>query len=162
MEFEVESGEVVVSDPCYGLGELTLEVKSGTWESEVEMREGRVGALRASTEVPFYSQYNEHVANIPVDSGQAGIFEIGAYRNDNLVEAEPKFWKEYQKSCKSTPGEYWYAACCDAKLYGDNPYGEVPGGVVASSGYGDGVYSVEVVREDDEIVAIKITFIEEE
>ena len=38
----------------------------------------------------------------------------------------------------------------------------IEGGVVSSSGHGDGCYTLYTVEEDGEVIAMKIVFIEEE
>jgi hypothetical protein len=50
--------------------------------------------------------------------------------------------------------------CCDKTL--SKMAGVIPFGVVSSSGMGDGTYICEVAKENDEVVAIQVTFLEEE
>ena len=159
--FENTSGTLVVSDPCYTLSVWCLiqlqNVKKGTWNAYIEYSdEGRWGircakimALHDSEKTPTW----ESIGVIGVDSGQAGIFDILVFQNDATVEPKEKTF---------LPKEPWYSSCCDLTL-AENQAGVIPGGAVASSGYGDGVYEVFVSKNNDgEIAGVLIVFIEEE
>ncbi|WP_433957783.1 hypothetical protein [Cytobacillus horneckiae] len=60
-------------------------------------------------------------------------------------------------------GEKWYIRICDLTLETKESAGITKGGVVSSSGYGDGGYELFTIRdENDSVVAIKIVFIGDE
>jgi len=94
--FELLSGNLLVTDPCYSKFEtgcqLTLEnVRKGTWQSVVEYIEPDKADIRVSrilawhdsqkVEDPFYdfplTRLEGH--GIAVDSGQAGFFDLEAF-----------------------------------------------------------------------------------
>jgi hypothetical protein len=92
-------------------------------------------------------------ADIGVDSGQAGIFSIEGYRNDELFTGESKFGYLKQKD-----GDNWYSHMCDLTL-SDEQWGAYDTGVVSSSGYGDGSYRLLVAKDNGNIVGIGIDFL---
>jgi hypothetical protein len=96
--------------------------------------------------------------DVGVDSGQAGIFDKSSFKNDSLIEKDPEFHHAYRRD---KPGGRWYAACCDITL-SEEEAGVLLGGVVSTSGYGDGGYDCFVVKSGDEVVAVKIVFIGED
>lgn len=159
--FENTSGTLVVSDPCYTLSVWCLiqlqNTKKGTWNAHVKYSdEGRWGtrcaeimALHDSEKTPTW----ESIGVIGVDSGQAGIFDIEVFQNGATVVPREKTRR---------PDKPWYSSCGDLTL-SEVQAGVIPGGAVASSGYGDGTYEVFVTKNiDEEIVGVLIVFIEEE
>lgn len=167
--FEITSGQVMVSDPCYEIGtwcqhELD-KVKNGKWMSvKVSSDEKdwgiRVAELYAYTGDEPEEEDFEHVegASIGVDSGQAGIFDLSAYRNDKLIdinEIQNHFWRNENDEI----GQLWYGACCDITSSGKSA-GSLTGGVVSSSGYGDGGYDLYAVKDAEGLItAIKVVYI---
>ena len=159
--FEVESGKLVISDPCYARGtwcqgELK-DVQNGKWKAKViKSDEGSWGnrcaeliaehpdAINASR---FWDKEN---IDVGVDSGQAGIFDSDHFECDSDA-GNPKH----------DFGEPWYNMCCDITL-GDLGAGVIPFGVVSSSGFGDGSYDCFTRKKDGKTVAVKIIFITEE
>lgn len=164
--FEIESGKVRVSDPCYDIDTwcaTTLEnVKKGKWLAEAEMKdEGswgkRVSILRCFHESLTNGMMNEIEREkiseeIGVDSGQAGVFDIEHFKKDSDTIGVEKLYKE-ESIGKDEP---WYSMCCDMTL--SRRAGVIPFGVVSSSGFGDGSYVCEVGRKDGEISLIEIDF----
>jgi hypothetical protein len=167
--FEVTTGEVVVSDPCYNLGTWCQarlnNVQNGQWNTVIEKIDDGDFGVRVSSLLAYTGREpvgaNEFElrddSSIGVDSGQAGIFDISAYRNDDLAKTT-RFLSE---SRQEEDGEEWYSSCCDATCSEDDA-GVIVGGVVSSSGYGDGSYELYTVTKEDKVVAIKILFITEE
>lgn len=97
----------------------------------------------------------EYIADVPVDSGQAGFFD-----KDSYIEGKKADEADKGKSLEESTG--FYKECCDITL-DDNPFGTLDSnlGVVSASGYGDGVYELYVVKDSaDRIVAARIIFIE--
>ena len=159
--FNVSSGKVIVSDPCYDRGTLCAglleNVKNGTWNASVDVLSSsethgwgkRVGTLYAYTKHSLSSFQQHTVAKfeVGVDSGQAGIFCDSVYPHGST-------------------GEYgedgFYGICCNLTLSNEQA-GVLLGGVVSSSGYGDGGYTCSYLRDENgEIVSIRITFIRDE
>ena len=86
-----------------------------------------------------------------VDSGQAGFYVLESYRNDDIGT-----WSFNNPD--DLIGEGWYSACCDQTCYTDERAGLVPGGVVSSSGYGDGGYKCELGMVEGVVIAARILF----
>lgn len=166
--FEIESGKVRVSDPCYDIDTwcaTTLEnVKKGKWLAQAEMIDEGLWGKRVSILRCFHESLTNGMINeiereiisekIGVDSGQAGIFDIEHFKKDSDTVGFKKQYKE-ESIRKDEP---WYSMCCDVTL--SRNAGVVPFGVVSSSGFGDGSYVCEVGRKDkdDEISLIEIDF----
>lgn len=147
--------KVRVSDPCYGTTVWcagTLDnVKEGLYDVDVEISDEGMWGNRVKSLTVVHTDYNKplvfnKVANfeVGVDSGQAGIYDEDYYNQYHT-----------EKDCDDD----WYNAIC--KL--TNPAGTKDGKcAVSRSGYGDGGYTCELVEHNNEVVAIRITFIEEE
>ena len=166
--FEVKSGVMVCSDPCYSLDTWCMgiveNVKNGTWLSSIETSdEGDWGVRIATLEVRHNDFKDTNLKFVDellftggVDSGQFGFFDKEFYRNDESAKDLPKydFSSDFDKS-----GDIWYLACCDLTL-GKEQWGVLPNGVVSSSGYGDGSYGVFGEKNaEGEYVAFKVVFI---
>jgi hypothetical protein len=179
-KFEVTSGKIVLSDPCYKIPTwcqgVVDRVKNGTWVTEANKTDQDSWGERVSYLVAFNEQalkenpaLKETLVNgwgkqLPfdfgVDSGQFGFFDNEHYRNDKSAENLPKydFGTDFSRG---EEGEEWYTAICDITL-ADEQWGVLPFGVVSSSGFGDGSYSVfAVVNEYDEYVGFMAVFIDE-
>ena len=147
--------KVRVSDPCYGTEVWcagTLDnVKEGLYNVEVEMSDEGTWGNRVKSLTVVHTDYkgllffNESTRfEVGVDSGQAGIYDEDYYNKYHTAD-----------DCDDD----WYDDICNLT----NPAGTKDGKcVVSSSGYGDGCYICELVVEGSEVVAIRITFIEDE
>jgi hypothetical protein len=155
-EFQITSGSVYISDPCYDIGTWcqgkTDNVKNGTWKAHIIIATNeetgwgnRVAELVAIHESAIDNKFEfeeNSGADIGVDSGQAGIFDKEVYKGGD--------------------DENWYEECCD-KTLSENQAGVLEGGVVSSSGFGDGSYNAFYERDEEgNIIAIKIDFLSEE
>lgn len=168
--FEVISGEVMVSDPCYEVGtwcQGKLEnVLNGHWHATVLVSdEGSWGKRIAQLEVvhsgctlrSLSSGWKQEAFEVGVDSGQAGVFDTKHYRDDKVVEGFARLSQEI--ICPETP---WYSLCCDRTMT-EAGAGTIPFGVVSSSGFGDGGYTCFTHRDaDGDVVGIRIVFITED
>lgn len=157
--------KVFVTDPCYETSTwcqaelhnvspgtykcFIILSDEGTWGYRVaELHAVKEEFLRTHgsiSEIPY--SIDPFPATIGVDSGQCGIFEAKYYEHnqpDNNYD-NPDSW--YKKVCNIT---------CSSAQAGtvDNS------GVVTSSGFGDGCYSLYTAKEKDKIVAMKVVFIE--
>jgi len=163
--FEVRSGKLIVSDPCYDREIVNREktilenVLNGNWVSEIVVfDEGtwgkRVGYLIANSINHICSNdWQAEKFTVGVDSGQVGIFDEPQYHGGDDDFDDENGW--YRMCCNHTLGEIKYATCKIA--------GTIAGGVVSSSGYGDGCYECSTIKVDDKIVAVRIDFgLEEE
>jgi len=164
-DFQIESGKVFVSDPCYDLdtwcAKVVENVKNGTWLAKVETmqtwgeRVSKLVCYHQSIGYPERLLFEKVEADIGVDSGQAGIFDLNHFKKDSDVDGLPRESKEIIR--KEEP---WYSYCCDRTL--SKMAGVIPFGVVSSSGLGDGSYNLEVAKRGDEVVGMQVTFLEEE
>ena len=160
--FEVESGAIHVSDPCYDLfawcsGTLK-NVQNGTWEASIVRKSVDGWGIRnceliAHPEgiVPG-TEWEETIIDGGVDSGQLGFYDLNHYKKHEDIKSEPEH--NYGDN-----GEWWYGANCDVTLEGIGA-GVIPFGCVSSSGYGDGSYPIFIQKDTDgKIIAIKAVFI---
>lgn len=163
--FEVISGRLVVSDPCYEKSVWccnTIEkVRCGTWTAQVDIHdEGewghRIAVLRIQAAIPPKVLLSPDTApfEVAVDSGQAGFFDELYYRDSDMLRK--------QTGVKSTDPDLWYWHCSNITL-SPQQAGVMPYGVVASSGFGDGAYECLVYRDAcGEAVRLEVIFIDEE
>lgn len=169
--FEVNSGAIRVSDPCYGTDVwcqgVVENVLNGKWKVEViKSDEGSWGIrckeIVAHHESITYFQLQNwkpnHEIHVGVDSGQAGFYDRDSYRKDRLITEEPTFTAGHEGD-----GDLWYDACCELTL-SEESAGIIAGtGVVSSSGYGDGSYPLfQITNEEGHVVALRLEFIGDE
>jgi len=176
--FEVTSGKMVISDPCYKIPTwcqgIVERVKNGTWVADVEKVDSwgeRVSVLIAMNKQALSENSRiedtlrnglgkELPFNFGVDSGQLGFFDFEHYQNDNSAIDLPK--EDFGADYDVESGDSWYRANCNLTLSSEQ-WGVLPFGVVTSSGYGDGSYRVfGVVNEYDEYVGFIVSFIGDE
>lgn len=166
------SDKVRVSDPCYDndvwCKTMLTGVLPGKYKVEVERsNEGdwgnRVARLFVKHEDYSHSNNWEYHSEIGVDSGQAGIFCESSYRNDELAAGITTPPLDCPFVIPFTnEGDVWFDKMCNFTLAGES-WGTYDSGVVTSSGFGDGSYPLEVVRESNGyIVGMMITYISNE
>jgi len=145
--------KVMVSDPCYKIGtwcQGVLDIKPGEYQCYVaHNKEGRV-ALVEVRHIEHSDPYYLDIApfDVGVDSGLAGFFDM-----------------KYYESVKETAerADKWYDGVCDAEnINGHRVHILDELCFFGSSGYGDGGYECKLCKVNDEIVALKIEFIDEE
>lgn len=154
-QFKVKSHKLRISDPCYDkktwCAGVIDEVKNGTWESYVKVNDdNRVSELMAfhkdiTKSTLKNDNWIEQDIDVGVDSGQCGIFDEDSYPEGKTGEYNDVN-SFYGKCCKITSSDY----------------GSIDFGVISSSGYGDGSYVSYILEEKDEVVGVKIIFIEDE
>ena len=178
--FEVTSGVIVCSDPCYTIDPPTWcqgvveNVKKGTWIAEVEKTDSSSWGDRIATltivnkdsldkDITLSNRVEEMYSTEPlnfgagVDSGQFGFFDKDFYRNDESAKDLKKYY--FGDDFDRENGDSWYRACCDLTL-GTESWGVLPNGAVSSSGFGDGSYDVFGIKNDEgEYVAFSVVFI---
>lgn len=178
-KFEVVSGKMILSDPCYAVGTwcqgIIDNVKNGTWIGVIEQSyEGDWGTRNSM----LISMNLESISKIPllernlitqgeplsfeggVDSGQFGHFDYANYRKDELaVDLEKSFDDNYAIEI----GDEWYRAICNITLTKEDEFGSLPFGVVSSSGFGDGSYTTYGIKDDEGLyVGFMTIFIDED
>ena len=130
--FEIKSGSITVSDPCYNIstfGALEAEVINGTWKYEVKIERGRVHYIRAWHKDAKKGIIREMstIATICVDSASCGFFDSEYYEEKHKNgQLDEKWYNEYV--CKRK--DDWIN--CENK------------GIVVTSGFGDGEYMLKV------------------
>lgn len=190
--FEQISDKMIVSDPSYEYNEkehtknsklmklnLVIDnVKKGQWvfiliirkdeleknaeiiafnlSSKNKSENKKIDLLHEINSRKLFENGWEKVGTIAVDSGMAGIYDLAHYGDDNVAinsTSNPRFdrakdkWLEMNINIANEPTDY---------------SSSIPFGMVASSGYGDGMYSVYVMKnKSDQVVAIKIIFIDD-
>ena len=165
--FQVSSGKLIISDPCYGYDEedsedlqvLLNSAKRGDWSATVSYDEDEVVHQLAV----FWGNMEPEGEWIPieqlitVDSAQAGIFEFTFFGDDEKIIGEVV--NVYDIEMDDDVSKY-YVACCDA-VASEQQGGIVPGGAVAMSGFGDGLYPVYIKQDaSGDIVSVMIDFLE--
>ena len=210
--FEVKSGALRVTDPCYDMDAWcagTLEdVKNGKWlahvgyyidEGELEMIrkwhqnkidelqalidaakddgdrkvleiwygqrirelkekdpvEGYVGrvayiAIRHESTIactpPYLKNFTESEIHVGVDSGQAGFFDLEPFKAQSETAIENGNYNQDTEHGK------FYRSICEQTSEGAEQFAIVPFGAASSSGYGDGGYSLYLLRDKDGLV----------
>ena len=178
-KFEITSGSLVCSDPCYTTDVWCMStvnnVRKGTWlaDSNIETV-GSWGERNVDLTVHHSgikineSDWEEISGSFGVDSGQFGFFDRDHYRKAASVKDMPKydFGGDYLTDNRDRDGDIWYHACCKITLDNPESWGALPNGVVSSSGFGDGSYTVYGIKDthspNHEYVAFRVVFIEAE
>ncbi|WP_341201450.1 SMI1/KNR4 family protein [Planomicrobium okeanokoites] len=164
--FAVESGKLVVTDPCYSIEDTEMQVhlanvKKGQWTASISYTNDET----VETLTAYFAEKKPsgkwHVCErlIGVDSAQAGIFDAAVFGRGESIpgEVENVYGIELDEE-----GLKYYLACSDA-VASDDQGGILPGGAVSMSGYGDGMYEVSIKYNlSKEIVGVKINFGDEE
>lgn len=170
--FEVVSGTLVCSDPCYSLDTWCMgiveNVKKGKWNAQIERMDlgdwgERISVLMVSHESnpnPTFD-FGEHLPfTAGVDSGQFGFFDKDFYRNDESAKDLPKY--NFSNDFDREAGDIWYRACAQLTL-GDESWGVLPNGAVSSSGIGDGSYDVFAeTNPEGEVIALCVVYLWED
>lgn len=156
--FEVLSGEVIVTDPCYDIksGER-LKAKNGVYKVSIEEEDGVISKLiLAHTDFSPYghSYTTKEIYELGVDSGQMSVFDIEKYKKDDWI-----FEEKYPLDIEDN----FYGACCYITLHSEENAGTLKYGAVCCSGYGDGDYDgFAKINEQGEVEYIEISFVGED
>ena len=162
------SNKVIVSDPCYSIPTwcqtVLTDVLPGRYISQVneDPETDRCAELLVIHE-DYYQKHLDYFdhSSCGVDSGQLGIFDAASYRNDAAAAdiSTPRI--NFTISGDAQDGDAWYEKMCKITLGEPLQYGAYDTGVVSSSGWGDGMYPLQVARNDGgQIVAMLVTFID--
>lgn len=161
------SNVVMVSDPCYKLDtwcqKVIKNVLPGTYHVKAIMSDLGDWGTRCTGLVAVHQDFVGaskrwyKYASIGVDSGQAGIFDMASYRNPDVAATIQAPDIDFALPYNDDPGDSWYEKMCRFTL-SENSWGAYDGGVVSSSGIGDGMYEVSVWKCHKQIVAINIDF----
>ena len=172
--FEVNSGRIVVSDPSGDLWDSEntpharqFNVLAGTWVAssvrfEFDWRRDRKEILCAELIATHCSSNSKSWINagwnVSIDTGQAGFFDINAFCNDATVPND--ILVRYQNEITFDNDRPWYSFCCELTV--GKLAAVLDGGVVSSSGFGDGGgHLFTQNRHDGAIVGLRLVFIDE-
>lgn len=163
---------VIISDPCYSKDTWCQHqvdnVQPGVYTAFVNIIDAKEWGQRVARLVIFHESLTiqqvsceEELGEIGVDSGQAGFFSEESYRNDTVAQTiitPPGSWIEL--SGDFAEGDAWYDKMCAFTINAPEKFGVYSEGVVARSGFGDGIYPVYVQYDSlGMIVAMEIEFI---
>ena len=160
-EFEIESNQIVISDPCYKLPvtcSKVVNILPGTYIASVRYSDRHIAKLSITHKdwVGKITDQPELISdNIGVDSGQCGFFDAKYYRQDS-------YYRDVERISKNEPikrDETFYSICCD-RVSTKKRWGVIPHGVVSSSGFGDWTYCAHGNKlSDGNYVRLELTFI---
>ena len=162
---------VVVSDPCYTIPTwcqiILKNVQPGSYKPFVHksdefgwgMRCHRLGVIHTDYINDKLSWKKLYTGEVGVDSGQAGIFCMTSYRNDEIADSitTPDIDFSLGDYRKDDVGEKWYEKMCKFTL-DYKRWGMYNTGVVSSSGIGDGGYECLLVTKKGKVVGICINY----
>ena len=134
---------------CTDKKNIINNVKQGEWYTYVQINKnnGRCGRLFATikTKNKIYDDDKYHwklKGSVGVDTGQAGIFDLKYYRDDNNVSSDDIRIDDNKpgdnKYMENFPGDKWYSMCCKCTEYdGVNVRANIiKNGVISNSGVG--------------------------
>jgi len=159
--FHLESGQMIVTDPCYDpdtkCAGLINNARPGKWNASIDYADIPGWGERNWTLVVSHSdakkseltRWSKCPFRVGVDSGQAGVFDLARY---------PK--TERWRGRFGDEGTFYDSAC---KLtLSDTGAGCIEFGAVSSSGLGDGGYSAYAAQNTaGETIGVMIVFINE-
>ena len=164
------SENVMVSDPCYSLDtwcQTKLDnVLPGLYRTNCRITNNTGGrGERCSVLLVVHEDYvlenlswRNHPGEVGVDSGQAGIFCMTGYRNDEVAKGITSPETDFVLPYNDSEGDIWYEKMCKFTL-GNPRWGSYDTGVVSSSGIGDGGYRCLVAKKNGKIVGIAIDYL---
>jgi hypothetical protein len=142
--FEVTSGKLIVIDPIFNMNIwcscVIDNVKNGIYHSVIETYNTDVWGMKNKFLIVYHEsvtnkfkrlKFRYYDTNIGVDSGSAGIFDHDKFELLKINE------KSINEELLNGMGK------------------------VCESGYGDGLYTCTVSSDKGQIVAVKLTFINE-
>jgi hypothetical protein len=161
--------EVVISDPCYDLQtwcqKVVKNVLPGTYHTNVQRKDAEDWGIRNSLLGALHESYlldnivwKWEPGSLGVDSGQLGFFDIMSYRNLSAVpDLNFKLGEEFLTN--DSEEDQWYERICELTLETPEQWGTYESGVVSSSGFGDGSYSLYLAHnEDGQVIGFMVDF----
>ena len=162
--FEQITSSMIISDPSYtydpkddvSFSYVIDRVKEGKYNVYVTLRDNHVESLMAVHSIlSVYGDEWKETGSIGVDTRQAGIYDLSTYRDDNSVKEYPR--TDYEVD---NPGDEWYNVNSIITTKNSSS-GVLLNGTVSSSGYGDGEYPVYTLGYNNNVIGVKIVFIDE-
>lgn len=159
--FRVESGALHITDPCYDEDTWCaihdVSAKNGEWYGVAYLDGQKVRAIVVEhQDTSTYEndrRFQPLDGTVGVDSGQAGVFDAEAYGNGEGDYGDLSTF--YGRACYATLPDG-----NDTEVH--DTFGYIKEGFVSRSGYGDGSYTAYGIRDGDELVAVKIVFIQDD
>ncbi|MCX8074164.1 MAG: DUF4241 domain-containing protein [Clostridia bacterium] len=155
-DFKIESGQIIVTDPCYRpymWCNQIIDAVNGTYEAYVgDDCSELVVILKSSNCDKEYEK--KEIENLAVDSGKMGVFDFDYFFNASIADQENNEKRNsFLKYCRETI----YKSVSENK----ERAGVIEYGAVSDSGYGDGIYKGIVYKNKDGLVErIEIIFID--
>lgn len=146
--FELRSGTLHVTDPCYGTDFIksgfsgVIAAKPGLWNCRIYRRRDEYGDIWVQRLFVVHESIVDRIRRnewedpgfrVGVDSGSYGVFDA-VNANQQLL----------------------YNECADAILSSKHQAAAMECGAVSSTGVGDGIFRCLVVRLDGAAVAVRI------
>jgi|TARA_R110001592_G_scaffold45846_3_gene146324 hypothetical protein len=171
-ENQIKLGEkVIVSDPCYSnvdgwYNKQITNMRPGMYDTQVVKSDRGDWGNRVESLCVIHENINspvwEEIGEVAVDSGQMSICCMTSYRNDESVESLPWLTDKGNPLGEISPieetGDGFYNKMCDRTL-SEKQWGTYESGVVSCTGFGDGVYRLEVSKMDNLVHGIRVTFL---
>lgn len=175
--FQVTGHTLVVSDPGYDLD--TVERGHGA-----KLHNPLKGGWRAhAVLVRFQSPASSFVADLVVchesvdpaklswekgseilgvDAGMMGVYDLQQFYDSSIVPANMRWTLGDGKDRPIDPDNLWFSMCCELTSSGSSG-AAITGGVVSSSGMGDGAYEYFLSRSSDgHVVGVKVHFVDDD
>ena len=161
--FEVNSGRIVASDPCYNIdvwcqdsfpainGKYFASIKRGDTQNGWGVRNYELMVIHEKYENEHNLIWESVDGGFYVDSGTFGFFDYDYYKQ----------YHSGSEKNKEAENAWYHENICN-RIYDNWNCDMDNSGVWSSSGYGDGGYEVFVAWEEDEVIGLKVIFIEEE
>lgn len=161
--FEVVSGMIIVSDPCYDFerGECNFidNVVNGFWEVLVEYDNDR--PKKINTKALKHISNNDFKRSITrdicMDSGMVGFYDLKFFQNSDIIDDLNKFYKDGVDQW--LPEQKWFSANFGA-TQNELKAGNVPHGFVVSTPYMVGCCDLYCEKQNDEIIGFEIVLLE--
>lgn len=155
--FEVTSGKMQVSDPCYvptqdWFNQPVIDVLNGAWIASYfhDQEMGVLMAWHAAYRDPYRSSWKKlEGALAGVDSGQCGLYDFDYYQKNGGQGGYREPNSFYARACDLTDSDI------NADRFGviDNR------GVVSSTYWGDGCYNIYIIQNPEGVVVgVKIGY----
>lgn len=158
MYFNVESGRLILTDPCYDKdtrGGYEVEAVNGQWVAEVRYKDTGAWGERVcsifAVSIDYNASYDDHeisyVDGLGVDSGQMSIWDAEDYTTDE--------WRYHLIGYGDGTDRPANGTLNSDMCYRDDR------GVACQSGYGDGEYEAVCYHLDDDdspVIAVEIRF----
>ncbi|MHA1169449.1 MAG: hypothetical protein ACTSRU_16610 [Candidatus Hodarchaeales archaeon] len=179
IDFEVTSGKVHITDPCYDVGTwcgaYNLTAKKGRWKVRGWKKLIKLDNPNYESEMKKWELLERYIDPKPSrDLSHYRQAALDVYHEDSVIDWDN--WNNFERlddigvdsgqcgvfdSEKFEPQDSnYYDICCEATRDGCGGFGSVDGGAVSSSGWGDGSYKAFTQTDKGELVAVRIVFMD--